>query len=156
SLEKTRPLSLGTVVHGARRTQTPYTIDANGLTRHAFVAGVTGSGKTNTVFHLLKETSERGIPFLVIEPTKAEYRSLLNHSEVGNRLQVFTLGNELVSPFRMNLFEPMPGTPVAVHLDLLRSAFGAGFGMWTPLPQVMERSLHRIYRDRGWDIATDS
>ena len=41
---------------------------------------------------------------------------------------------------------------MAVHLDLLRSVFAASFGMWTPLPQVLERCLHEIYEDRGWDL----
>jgi hypothetical protein len=28
--------------------------------------------------------------------------------------------------------------------------------MWTPLPEVLERCLHEIYRDRGWDLASNS
>lgn len=70
-------------------------------------------------------------------------------------LRIFTLGNEMISPFRLNPFEVLPATPVSVHLDLLRSAFSASFGMWTPLPQIIEQCFYRIYEDRGWDITTN-
>ncbi|GAA4932686.1 ATP-binding protein [Streptomyces coeruleoprunus] len=145
---------LGTVVERGRPTATPYAVSPATLNRHAFVTGVTGSGKTNTVFHLLRRVAARGVPFLVVEPAKTEYRVLLRDPELGGTLQVFTLGNEVVSPFRLNPFEVPEGTPVAVHLDLLRSVFHASFGMWTPLPQVLETALHGIYADRGWDITT--
>jgi hypothetical protein len=133
-----------------------YKIKAADLTSHVFVAGVTGGGKSNTIFYLLKEAAKLRVPFLVIEPAKAEYRALLNEPNLANRLQIFTLGNENISPFRVNPFEVLAGTPVSVHLDLLRSVFGASFGMWTPLPQVLEQCLHRVYEDRGWDLAANT
>jgi len=133
-----------------------YKIQAADLTRHVFVAGVTGAGKSNTIFYLLKKADALGIPFLVIEPAKAEYRALLNDPNLANRVQIFTLGNENISRFRVNPFEVLPGTPVSVHLDLLRSVFSASFGMWTPLPQVLEQCLHRVYEDRGWDLAANT
>lgn len=131
-------------------------IRRDNLARHAFVAGVTGAGKTNTVFSLLKQATAAGVQFLVIEPAKAEYRLLLSDPALAGRLQIFTLGNERISPLRMNPFEVRPGVSVGVHLDLLRSVFAASFGMWTPLPQVLEHCLHRIYEDRGWDIIANT
>ncbi|MET9411546.1 DUF87 domain-containing protein [Streptomyces sp. NPDC002935] len=149
-------LNLGSVVERQQITRTSYGIHPDKLTRHAFVTGVTGSGKTNTVFYLLRQAAEHSVPFLVIEPAKTEYRVLLRDHVLGPQLQVFTLGDENVSPFRLNPFEVQEGIPVAVHLDLLRSVFNASFGMWTPLPQILEVSLHAIYADRGWDVTTNT
>lgn len=145
---------LGPVVERSHVTTTGYGIRPAKLTRHAFVTGVTGSGKTNTVFHLLRQTAEQGVPFLVLEPAKTEYRALLRDPVLGPSLRILTLGNENVSPFRLNPLEVPEGIPVAVHLDLLRSVFNVSFGMWTPLPQILETSLHAVYTDRGWDITT--
>ncbi|WP_331738382.1 helicase HerA domain-containing protein [Embleya sp. NBC_00896] len=149
-------LALGTLVEHQRVTATSYGVSPDKLTRHAFVTGVTGSGKTNTVFHLLRRLAELNVPFLVLEPAKTEYRVLMRDETLGPRLQVFTPGNETVSPFRLNPFEVPPGIPVASHLDLLRSVFNASFGMWTPLPQILEVGLHAIYADRGWNVTTDT
>nr|WP_143668572.1 ATP-binding protein [Streptomyces sp. Alain-F2R5] len=149
-------LALGTVVERQRVTTAPYGVSRDKLTRHAFVTGVTGSGKTNTVFELLSRLTRVDVPFLVVEPAKTEYRVLMHHEELAGKLQVFTLGREKVAPFRMNPFEVPEGTEVGVHLDLLRSVFHASFGMWTPLPQVLEICLHDVYTDRGWDVTDGS
>jgi hypothetical protein len=158
SIEEDNAISLGEVVLRTRPTGNAYATDLKNLTRHTFVAGVTGSGKTNTVFHMLKQAADLQVPFLVLEPAKAEYRELLDDRSLRGRLQIFTLGNERISPFRLNPFEVVgwPTIHVGVHIDLLRSVFSASFGMWTPLPQVLERCLHAIYKDRGWDIASNT
>jgi hypothetical protein len=132
-----------------------YAIRPDDLTRHVFIAGVTGSGKTTTIFHLLKEAFRLGVNFLVIEPAKTEYRALMHHEKMKEKLQIFTLGDEQTSPLRMNPFEVPGGTSISKHIDLLRSLFSGCFGFWTPLPQILEECLYRIYKDRGWDIAAN-
>ena len=149
-------INLGEILIRGQDTGTHYKLGADSLTEHAFVSGVTGSGKTTTIFHLLKEADRLGKPFLVVEPAKTEYRALLNDNVLKSKLQVFTLGNENVSPFRLNPFEKSPDTAISVHLELLRSVFAASFGMWQPLPQVLETCIHAVYRDCGWDLTQNS
>jgi Helicase HerA, central domain len=151
-----RPMNLGQVLERGRPAGAAFAVDVERLTRHTFVTGVTGSGKTNTVFHMLSQAVVAGVPFLVLEPAKTEYRVLLHDAGLGEELQVFTLGDETVSPFRLNPFEVPDGTDVATHLDLLRSVFHVSFGMWTPLPQVLEICLHEIYLDHGWDVTSNT
>lgn len=158
---RTRPsgagqITLGEITVRGHPTHTDYLITVDSLAEHAFISGVTGSGKTTTIFQLLKEADRLGKPFLVIEPAKTEYRELLNDKVLEPKLQVFTLGNENVSPFRLNPFEKSAKTPISVHLEMLRSVFAASFGMWQPLPQVLESSIHAVYRDRGWDLTQNS
>lgn len=149
------PLGLGTVVSRGNPTEVEYAVDRRALVRHAFVAGVTGAGKTNTVFSLLEQADRAGVPFLVLEPAKTEYRALLTHPAIGSRLQVFSAGAEDIAPLRLNPFEVIGDTPVGVHLDLLRSLFTVSFGMWAPLPQLLEQALHRAYTARGWDVTAN-
>lgn len=149
--------AIGHIMANGTRTKTEYRLAPEAFTRHTFVAGVTGAGKTNTVMVLLKEARRTArIPFLVIEPAKTEYRELLNDNELNKELQIFTLGNETVAPFRLNPFEVPKQIPIGVHIDLLRSVFSASFGLWAPLPQILERCLYQIYEDRGWDITTNT
>ena len=149
-------VSIGNVVTNRRITDTQFQVSLASLRTHAFVAGVTSSGKTNTMLGLLSQVADADTPFLVIEPAKAEYRSLLNGPKRKRPLRIFTLGNERVAPFRLNPFEPVAGASISVHLDKLRSAFNASFGMWNPLPQVLEQCLHALYVDRGWDLSSDT
>ncbi|MBB6253166.1 ATP-binding protein [Nitrospirillum iridis] len=130
-----------------------YSVGLPGLNRHAFITGVTGSGKTNTMMQLLRQLDAAKLPFLVMEPSKNEYRALAIEPQFRGRMRVFTVGDERYVPLRLNPFEVVgwPEMPLSVHIDLLRSCFVASFGTWTPLPQILERALHEIYRDRGWD-----
>jgi hypothetical protein len=144
-------LELGEILHYGGPIGSRYKFSADSLQKHALIVGVTGSGKTNTTFHLLNQLWELGIPFLVLEPAKTEYRALLTDQEIGSQIRIFTLGEEKISPLRMNPFEVDPVVSVATHIDLLKSVFNASFGMWNPLPQVLERCIYAIYRDRGWD-----
>ena len=58
----------------------PYKIDIDNIKKHIFISGITGSGKTNTIFQLLLQTQKYDIPFLVIEPAKTEYRALITNN----------------------------------------------------------------------------
>jgi hypothetical protein len=149
-------IPIARILQFERDTGTDYGIPPASLTRHAFVAGVTGSGKTNTILRLLSEADARGVPFLVIEPAKKEYRGLVDHPEIGSRLRVFTAGQGTVSPFPLNPLEVPAGVEVSSHIDFLRAVFGAAFAMWGPLPQILERCLHDVYSDRGWDLRTNT
>jgi Helicase HerA, central domain len=143
-------ITLGAI--GARPGGPPYDIAVADLTRHVFVAGVTGSGKTTTVRRIL---SEADVPFLVLEPVKTEYRSLLADPLFAGRVRIFTIGNEAVAPLHLNPLQVLAGTTIGTHIDLLKSLFVASFGMWSPLPQILERALYDVYSAAGWDILHD-
>ena len=148
-----RAVELGTIVERGRPGNEVMQIDMESLKRHAFVTGLTGEGKTTTLKRVLAQATANGVPFLVIEPVKREYRALREDPRFGPSVAVYTLGDEGETPLRFNPFE-CPPHGVATHIDLLRSAFSAGFGMWTPLPQVLEMCLREIYTDRGWNLTS--
>src|SRR5207249_4697530 len=104
-----------------------------------------------TCFALLRAAARRGIPFLVIEPAKGEYRGLLGDPEFAD-LRVFTLGDETVSPFRINPFQFVPGTNLITHLDHLKAIFNAAFPMYAAMPYLLEEALVEVYEERGWDL----
>jgi DNA helicase HerA-like ATPase len=144
-------IAIGKVIH--KRTpmdNMPYKIPKNLFQKHAFVCGVTGSGKTNTCVTLLRKL---GLPFMVIEPAKTEYRQMLS---VMPDLQVFTLGSEMISPFRLNPFEFSPGSELLTHIDSIKAVFNAAFPMYASMPYILEESIIDIYRDKGWDLAAST
>jgi hypothetical protein len=147
-------INLGEVLDRGFETHNWLRVAVDDLTKHAFISGTTGSGKTNTCFHILGQLwAEHRIPWLVIEP-KEEYRSLLA-SKWGD-IRVFTLGNERESPFRSNPLAPQPGVPVQAHISYLRSLFLSSFVLYPPMPYVLEIALQQIYEEKGWDTVTDT
>src|SRR5215813_7795624 len=67
-------ISVGEILDRNRRPAGPLTLPLDSLNRHVFVSGATGSGKSQTVRALLEAATRAGIPWLVVEPAKAEYR----------------------------------------------------------------------------------
>lgn len=138
---------------GNKDDQNSFSIHVDDFTKHVLVAGTTGSGKTTTCLHLLTELARKGIPFLVIEPVNSEhndYRSLIRLPGLDQTLQIFTLGDEETSPFRINPFEIQPGVTVNEHISSLLTAFKAAIPMWEPLPRIFLKALNRMYFHFGW------
>lgn len=154
--DPTRVIAIGNILDRGEDTGNLYYIDVDAMQKHTIVCGVTGGGKTNTCFYLLGQLWRYNIPFMVCEPAKSEYRHMMLMSETFKGIgQAFSLGDETVSPFRLNPFEIMPGVKVQTHLDALKSVFNASFEMYSPMPQVLEKALNQIYNVRGWDLVNN-
>jgi len=61
-----------------KATEQPLLYDAEDLTTHAFVVGMTGSGKTGLCIGLLEEAALNGVPALMIDP-KGDITNTLLH-----------------------------------------------------------------------------
>lgn len=147
---------IGSLLYRGEKLDTRIAISQKALTRHTFVTGLTGSGKTNTCLALLEDSYRKhGLGFLVIDPAKTEYRFLLNSSVLGDKLTIFTLGDERLAPFRLNPFEFVRGFPILTHIDLLKAVFNAAFPMYASMPYLLEEALLEIYEERGWNISTN-
>jgi DNA helicase HerA-like ATPase len=142
---------LGNLVSGGSRLDIQARLELNDLKRHAFVTGITGSGKTNTCFALLKALAARQVPFLVIEPAKSEYRGLMDDPDI-RELSVYTAGDETISPFRINPFQFVPGVNLITHLDHMKSIFNASFPMYAAMPYLLEEAIVEVYEEQGWDL----
>jgi Helicase HerA, central domain len=153
SRERESDLVLGRIVSAGVAQETPVGLRLEDLTRHMFVTGITGSGKTYTTQHIVAELNKKNVPFLVIEPAKGTYRNLLSHPEMKG-LKVFTLGNESISPFRINPFRFVPGTNLITHIDGLKSIFTAAFPMQAAMPFIIEETLVKAFEAKGWDVSS--
>jgi len=125
-------------------------LGVDGLTRHALIAGLTGSGKTNTIHHLLLALQEQhGVPFLVVEPAKTEYRRMLR---LRPETRLYTPGLEQGGfPLRMNPLDVPRGTPPGVWIDHLLALLQATFELYPPMPYVLQTAVHELYAAAGWE-----
>lgn len=117
------------------------------FTKHALIVGTPGSGKTTFAVNILLQFAKRGIPFLAIEPTKSEYRAMIDSIP---DLQIFTPGNNSVSPFIINPFIPPRGIRIEQYIPSLASAFKAAFSMPSPLDMFFLRAIRAAYIQYGW------
>ena len=150
-------IKLGSIVQkGKLLPKLDFLLPKKNLQKHTFIAGVTGSGKTTTCHNLLHESNTN---FLVLEPAKTEYRTLIKSplfQDKDKQIVVFTLGNETNAPFRLNPFEMVKGEILSAHIDMVKATFTSAFPMEASMPQLLEEAMYNCYRKRGWDVDTNT
>lgn len=124
------------------------------LNRHAFICGMTGAGKTNTLFKIMEEIQ---VPFLVIEPVKGEYRSLLG--KYGDMdiwtMRVSGTGEGNVRILQLNPFWFPKGSSLAFHIDSIKTIISSAFDLSAAMPDIVEQCLYNIYVKCGWNIISN-
>lgn len=137
-------IQIGYVVDGKRPIKNmPFGLSDRDLNKHTFVCGITGSGKTTTVKKILIEAKK---PFLVIESAKKEYRNIAVDTIV------YTPGKPEINAPQINPFYIMPGVSPQLHIDYLKDLFNASFSFYGPMPYILEKCLHSVYKNKGWDL----
>ena len=128
-------------------------IPVQDLVRHGLISGTTGSGKSNTAKHILRQLWEKArIPFLVLESAKQDYRTLMRDSETKDSVCIYTVGNESCFPIRLNPFELLPGIRVESHVGKLQACFEASMPSIGPSSSIIAEALHRSYEQTGWEL----
>ncbi len=136
--------SIGAVCDGERKLDNmPFSFSSEDLNKHTFVCGITGSGKTTTVKKILSVANK---PFLVIEPAKREYRNL------ALKKTIYTFGKPELNCPQINPFYIMLGVSPQAHIDFLKDLFIASFSFYGPMPYILEKCLHNVYKNKGWDL----
>lgn len=139
-------IKIGRLIDG-ENTNIQIGIPLKSWTQHALIVGMPGTGKTTFAVNILTQFYKKGIPFLAIEPTKSEYRAMI---DIVDGLQIFTPGNNNVSPFIINPFIPPKGITVEQYVPSLLSAFKAAFSMDGPLEMIFLKSVNACYIEYGW------
>lgn len=151
-------LPLGNIMHMGRvETSHLVKLAKSSLTAHMFVTGSTGSGKSNTVYHLLSSLWNEGkpgcVPFLVIEPAKGEYKKVFGGYE---KVKVFGTNPTITPLLQINPFAFPEKIHVVEHIDRLIDILNAVWPMYAAMPAILKEAVECAYRNMGWDLLTST
>jgi hypothetical protein len=112
--------------------------------RHICISGMSGSGKTNFAFQILKQFVDKKKPFLVFD-WKKSFRPLMRMDE---NIMCFTIGNPNVcNSFKININRPPKGVSpkewLGILCDLITESFSASFGVH----KMISETLHQAFRE---------
>ena len=145
-------VGLGNLIWNHQEINSQFQIPLISINRHAFICGMTGSGKSNTVCGMLSQLKRvYKIPFLVIEPVKGEYRSLKNEFP---EINVFNLRAGSQNQLFFNPFWFPEGGQLQYHIDSLRAIFTSALGLYAAMPNILEQCLVSCYMKKGWKLAS--
>lgn len=160
NIDKYNSVEIGNILNKKKKTAQRFRLSYEALNSHLFVSGITGSGKSNTIKHILtqlqEEHLEHKIPFLVIEPAKSEYKHLI--ARLPN-LQIFRPGAKddifKFNPFIFDYSRSNSSMSLTKHVDMLKTTFSSAFPMYGPMAYILEDAIYKIYEDKGWSFITE-
>jgi len=136
---------LGTVLYRGH-SYSPFGLREDEWLRHVLIVGMSGTGKTNLAFHLLRQFQSRKKPFLVFD-WKRNYRDLLRLPGFED-LQVFTVGSS-IAPLTFNPLIPPAGIPpkqwLAKLSDVISHAYFTGHGV----EFLLREAIDKVYENAG-------
>ncbi|MDR1531375.1 MAG: DUF87 domain-containing protein [Clostridiales bacterium] len=144
-------LVLGSVLNMGGERGTAVMLERDSLTAHTFITGSTGSGKSNTIIEILRQLRIAGIPFLVIEPAKGEYKDIFG--QYGS-VTVFGTNPKKTRLLKLNPFRFPEDVHVLEHLDRLVELFNVCWPMYAAMPVILKDAMERAYVAAGWDLDT--
>lgn len=148
--KKSRDFQLGNVFGMGRVTDTSVDLDCDSLTMHTFITGSTGAGKSNAVYEILNQLRNfYGIPFLVIEPAKGEYKNVFGQFV---DVKVYGTNPKISNLLKINPFRFPKGVHVLEHLDRLVEIFNVCWPMYAAMPAILKEAMEKAYVLAGWDL----
>ena len=143
-------IAIGNVFYmGQEDPEIPVTIPVNELTKHLFVAGATGVGKSNFCYQLIDTLIRQEKKILIIEPAKGEYAKVF-----GGRDDFAVYGTNVnqAQLLRINPFAFPNGITLDEHIESLLDIFNNAWPMYSAMPAILKDALERIYADNGFDM----
>ena len=149
-------LKLGNIYHLGKEIDTDVNLDINSLAMHTFITGSTGSGKSNTIYSIIDKlafnynNNNNNVKFMVIEPTKGEYKNVFGH-KVG--VSVFGTNTNYTKLLKINPFKFPKEIHVLEHIDRLIEIFNVCWDMYAAMPAVLKDAILQAYKSCGWDLS---
>lgn len=144
--DENQKINVGKIYHLGQKMHTAVELDLNSLSMHTFVTGSTGSGKSNAVYHIISEVRRKGIPFLVIEPAKGEYK------DVFKNVKCYGTNPRQGELLKINPFSFPEEVHILEHIDRIIEVFNVCWPMYAAMPAVLKESIEQAYISAGWDL----
>lgn len=142
-------LNLGKIFNMGSECNNSVKLDRNSLSMHTFITGSTGSGKSNTVYGILRQLEIVGIHYMIIEPAKGEYKNVFGQN---HNVHVFGTNPAFTELLRINPFQFPRGVHVLEHIDRLVEIFNVCWPMYAAMPAVLKDAVLQAYEVCGWDL----
>lgn len=144
---------MGRIFDLGRVTDKKVELKNQSLDMHTFITGSTGSGKSNTVYQLLNELRQDGIPFLVVEPAKGEYKDVFGHLPDVN---VFSTNPKVAQLIKINPFKFPESAHVLEHIDGLVEILSVVWPMYDAMSAFLKEAITKSYELVGWDLGSST
>ena len=127
----------------------PFGLRDEELLQHVGIFGRSGSGKTNVLFHMLLQLTDKKVPWLFLD-WKRTGRHLL--PLLRGKTAVYTPGKSL-SPFPFSLFTPPPGLEEHAYINLITDIIADAYQLGEGAQRVLQSAIQRSFENEKHAIS---
>ena len=145
-------MQIGSVLYG-RKNAGPLLWDKNSFMTHVGIFGSSGYGKTNLSYLMIKTLSDNGVPVVIFDFSKKNYRDLMQ-TELRDKITVYTVGSN-VSPFRFNPLKPPVGVSKTQWAKEFAEIFDHAYWLLGGGRHIIMKALGELYETSDKPILDD-
>ncbi len=138
-------LNIGNVVYG-RKEMYPFKLDKDVLLTHVGIFGSSGYGKTNISYDMIEQLSDQGVPVIIFDFSKRNYKDLLN-TKLKERIDIFTVGRN-AAPFKFNPLIPPEGVSLSQWMKEFASIFDHAYWLLGGGRHIILKALDGVFESR--------
>jgi DNA-binding MarR family transcriptional regulator len=135
-------LDIGTVLYGKKKMY-PFMFNSKTLLTHMGIFGSSGYGKTNISYSMIEKLSEKGIPVLVFDFSKRNYKDLLS-TPLKDKIDIYTIGRK-VSPLKFNPLKPPPGIQLSQWMKEFATIFDHAYWLLGGGRHIILKALDSVH-----------
>ncbi|RLI96143.1 MAG: hypothetical protein DRO99_04995, partial [Candidatus Aenigmatarchaeota archaeon] len=136
-------LELGKVLYGRKKLY-PFRIDHNMLLTHMALFGSSGYGKTNVAYLLTEKLSKMGVPVIIFDFSKRNYKDLLA-TGLKDNIDIYTVGRD-AAPFRFNPLRPPDGVQLSQWMKEFASIFDHAYWLLGGGRHIILKAIDDVYQ----------
>ncbi len=145
-------MEIGSVLYG-RKNAGPLKWSRDTFMTHVGIFGSSGYGKTNLSYAMIKKLSAEGVPVLIFDFSKKNYRDLMQ-TELADRTTVYTVGGN-AAPFRFNPLKPPNGISKTQWAKEFAEIFDHAYWLLGGGRHIIMKALSELYEINDKPILND-
>lgn len=135
-------VEIGTALYGRKQLH-PFYLTKETFLTHLAIFGSSGYGKTNLAYSLIEKLSDQGVPVIIFDFSKRNYKDLLS-TPLKERIDIYTIGKN-VSPFKFNPLKPPPGIQLSQWMKEFSSVFDHAYWLLGGGRHVILKALDNVH-----------
>jgi len=145
-------IEVGSVIYG-RKAVYPFRMSLKSMLTHIGLFGSSGYGKTNISYCLIQKLSDMGVPVIVFDFSKRNYKDLLA-TGLKERIDIYTIGRD-PAPLKFNPLVPPAGVSMSQWMKEFSAVFDHAYWLMGGGRHIILKALEAVHEQKEAPILHD-
>lgn len=145
-------IEIGQVIYGKKAVY-PFRMSLPSMLTHIGIFGSSGYGKTNISYYLIDTLSKKGVPVLIFDFSKRNYKDLIA-TDLKDRIDIYTIGRD-ASPFKFNPLIPPEGVSLSQWMKEFSAIFDHAYWLLGGGRHIILKAIEAVFEQKEHPVLHD-